>query len=903
MMLSLSRTFTVLGFLAVTFRSLSAATLLQADFNANNPWPVLTAYRTTAGASPVSAVVASASVAPVGTIDVAGSSSPTNAVRLVVDSSAATGPWSAGVSSGLLALTNPEPDLAKLTLAFSLSVSLSRPVSVRVESFDAAGARTGGLVGLVHPAAADFYQRYAVDLSTMVASGAGVFQPAGPQIQLSFEIADTVGGDTWPAAAGLEVRVDNIHFASPAYYVSPGGNDTSSGRTPATALRTPQRAIDLAQPGDIVLLMEGTYQGGLNPVVSFRRAGTPSAWISLKSFPGQRAVLTSNGWNIVSVAAGSSGAPSALVLAYLEVRGLHVRGEGDVVRQKYPDAIGKADSRSNSNGIAIDGRYMTNVPHHIRLADNLVEYCPGQGLGALEADWIAIENNLSRYNCWTTIYGTSGISTLGASNFDATSGNYKMLIRGNTCHRNETFEMWAAAKKYSDGNGIIIDVNVKTESRPNVSYLGRTLVQNNLSYDNGGSGIHTVSADHVDIVNNTAYLNSASVNLEYSQIYSYSSRDVRIVNNILVARVANLAAGERPEPVNQLAGPNNSVLFSNNIYFGGNIAPTLGPGDIVADPRFVNASRDPAVADFRLKDNSPAIDSGLAVPYAPRRDQLGRLRTQGGAPDRGAFESAAFAMPAQNSDARLVNLSVRSTLAQGQTLIAGFSATGGPKPLLLRAVGPGLGAFLPGALSDPRVSFYNSAGTMIDQNDDWPAPLAPMFTAVGAFALAPASRDAALQRSIDGPHTAHISGTAPGTVLFEAYDTQPIGPARLGNLSARNRVGAGASALIAGFVIQGVGEKGILVRGVGPGLTPLGVTGAIPASRLEVFSDISKMAENDGWAPALAPVFASVGAFSLPVRSSDAALVLTLVPGAYTVQLTAADGRDGEGLIEIYELP
>jgi hypothetical protein len=879
---------------------LRAGTLLQADFNSATPWPALAAYRIVSAG----AVAASAVVAPVGTIDTAGSVTPTGAVLLSVDSSAALGAWSAGAGSGLLAVANTEPDAARLTLAFTLSVSLARPVIVRVESFDATGARTGGLATIVYPAAADFYQRYAIDLGTMTASGAGAFQPLAPQFQFSFEIGSAVGGDSWPSAAGHEVRLDNFHFASPAYYVSAAGNDSANnGRTVATALRTPQRALDLAQPGDVILVMDGTYSGGLSSAASFRRAGAPAGWISLKNYPGHQPLLTSTGWNIVSITAGSAGAPSSLELAYLEVLGLHIRGEGDVAKQKYPDAMNQADSRTNSNGIAIDGRYMKNVPHHIRFADNLVEYCPGQGLGALEADWITIENNVSRYNCWTTIYGTSGISTLGASNFDATVGNYKMLIRNNTCHRNETFEKWAALNRYSDGNGIIIDVNQKTSTNPTGSFLGRTLVQNNLCYDNGGSGIHTVTASRVDIINNTAYLNSASVNLEYSQIFTYGSSDVRITNNILVAPIANLAAGERPEPVNQLGGVNTGVFFSNNLYFGGNLAPSLGPGDLIADPRFVSASRDPAVADFRLKDNSVAIDSGLAVAYAPRRDLAGSLRPQGAAPDRGAFESAAFVAPAANPLARLVNLSVRTALGEGDTLIAGFATAGGAKPLLLRAVGPGLAAFLDGALADPRIAFYNSAGEKIDENDNWPGALAPLFSSVGAFPLASGSRDAALMHLIDGPHTAQISGTGAGIVLLEAYDTQPTTTARLANLSARHRLGAGSSALTAGFVLQGAGAKGVLVRGIGPGLTALGVPGALAAARLEIFSGAVKIADNDGWGPALAPTFASVGAFALAPRSADAALALALAPGAYTIQLSAADRRVGDGLIEIYELP
>ncbi|MDQ3814959.1 MAG: right-handed parallel beta-helix repeat-containing protein [Armatimonadota bacterium] len=577
-----------------------AGTLLSFDFE-TKVWPDLTA-------------------AAVGTIDVAGSAQPSAGLR------------GAKIVSGPLPIRNAETNLGKLTLAFSLAASAARPVTVRVESFDAGQQRTGGLETTIYPAAPDFYQRYALDLSTFKASGAGKFQADAPFVGFSFEM-----GGEWNGVARPEIRLDNVNYATPAYYVSAQGDDKNDGRSETTAFATPQKALNVAGPGDIVVLMEGTYQGGLGSVASFPRAGTPAAWIVLKNYPGATPRLTSTGWNIVSIAKGSKQNPSdAPSLAYLEVRGLHVRGASDVAREKFPEAIGKADGRSNGNGIAVDGRYMKNLPHHIRLADNLVEYCPGQGLGALESDWITIENNVSRYNCWTTIYGTSGISLLGASNFDATDNIYKALIRNNVCHRNETYQPWSAIGRVSDGNGIIIDVNQKTDDRPEGSYLGRTLVQSNLCFDNGGSGIHTVKANRVDIINNTACWNSASKSLEYSQIYTYASDDVRIINNILVAPVADIAAGEKPEPVNRISGKNGKVVFAHNLYFGGNIAPTLGDGDRIADPQFVNPSRDPKVADFHLKAGSPAIGAGRVQAFSPFLDLDGKPRRA--APTIGAYE-------------------------------------------------------------------------------------------------------------------------------------------------------------------------------------------------------------------------------------------------------------------------
>ena len=546
--------------------------------------------------------------------------------------------WSSALVSGLLPVQNPETNLGKLTLSFRLSASSARPVTVRVESFDASRNRTGALVGTIYPAAPDFYQRYALDLSTLTAEAGGTFQPTAPFVQFSFGMSGGSGTTAdWPVGTTQQIRVDNVNYARPAYYVRPQSSNTNDGRTEQTAFATPQKALDKAQPGDIVLLMEGTYTEGLKPVASFPRPGLPDAWIVLKNYPGHHPTLFSNGWNIVNIAQGSKANPSTLpALAYLEVRGVHVRGEGDVAKTKYPEAMNLPDPRTNSNGIAVDGRFTTNIFHDIRIADNVVEFAPGGGISSIDGDWITVENNVCKSNSFTTIYATSGISVMGSANFDAQVNVYKRLVRNNTTCHNQTFEKWASLNRYSDGNGIILDVNQGSDQHPTSNYTGRTLVQSNLSYDNGGSGIHTVTANRVDIIGNTVYLNSASVHLEYGGIFTYGSSDVRISNNIIVAPVANVAAGEKPEPVNRLGGRNTDVVFSHNIYFGGNIAPTLGEGDVIADPGFVLPSRDSAVANFRLRADSPAVGKGLLYAFGPFLDLDGKPRKP--APAIGAYE-------------------------------------------------------------------------------------------------------------------------------------------------------------------------------------------------------------------------------------------------------------------------
>jgi hypothetical protein len=251
---------------------------------------------------------------------------------------------------------------------------------------------------------------------------------------------------------------------------------------------------------------------------------------------------------------------------------------------------------------------------------------------------------------------------------------------------------------------------------------------------------------------------------------------------------------------------------------------------------------------------------------------------------------------------RLPNLSVRTTLGAAQTLTVGF-ATVGAKTMLVRGVGPTLGAFgLTGVLPDPTIELFNATAAKIDENNDWNSALAPVFTAVGAFALTGGSKDAALQRSCNGANTALIKSSGSGVVLVEVYDAG--GPGKLVNVSARNLVGTGENLLITGFVVDGTVAKTLLIRGVGAKLAEFGVTGVLADPKLEIYTAAgTKIAENDSWNAQLQPLARSVGAFDLTLGSRDAALLLTLAPGNYTAQISGVGATTGEAIVEVYDVP
>jgi sugar lactone lactonase YvrE len=307
-----------------------------------------------------------------------------------------------------------------------------------------------------------------------------------------------------------------------------------------------------------------------------------------------------------------------------------------------------------------------------------------------------------------------------------------------------------------------------------------------------------------------------------------------------------------------------------------------------------------------------------------------------------------------NYAARLTNLSARANVGTGSgILIAGLGIGGtGSKQALLRGDGPALPSVgVPsGYLTAAQMALYDSgaapesAPQVMATNGGWStAPVkgasdisftlasatAPLMASLGAFSLTTGSLDAALVATLPaGPYTAQISGagSATGIALAEIYDADPgTSPSRLTNISARASVGTGGNILIGGFVIAGTTSETVLIRGIGPSLAlaPFNLAGTLAAPQLVLYDSVvptspKVIATDTAWGtapvvgtstvqagvlPATASVMSTVGAFSIAAGSADSAMIVTLPPGAYTVQLSGVGGTSGIALVEIYEVP
>jgi len=320
-----------------------------------------------------------------------------------------------------------------------------------------------------------------------------------------------------------------------------------------------------------------------------------------------------------------------------------------------------------------------------------------------------------------------------------------------------------------------------------------------------------------------------------------------------------------------------------------------------------------------------ALPSGLTlnpttgmISGTPR--SLGSYRLTVAAENAVGSGSATLDLKVDNLDTgRLINLSVLTEIASpGDTFTLGYvvggSGTNGPKPLVIRAAGPSLGAFgVPGTLDDPKLETF-AGSTKTGENDNWggSAQLTAALANVGAFAYSgPASKDAAVSTSIttrDNSVAVSGVGSLTGKVIAEVYDAtgassfSPTTP-RLINVSVRKHLGTG---LTAGFVLGGSTTTRVLIRVVGPGLAVFGVPATVVDPQLTLFAGSTKIGENNDWAGTaeLTAAFASVGAFGLPgATSKDAALLVSLPPGQYSVQATGVANTTGVALVEVYEVP
>jgi hypothetical protein len=277
-----------------------------------------------------------------------------------------------------------------------------------------------------------------------------------------------------------------------------------------------------------------------------------------------------------------------------------------------------------------------------------------------------------------------------------------------------------------------------------------------------------------------------------------------------------------------------------------------------------------------------------------------------------AVFQAVLATAAPQAATRLSNISTRGQVLTGNDVMIGGFVIGGtsPKKVLITARGPSLAAFgIANPLANPKIELY-AGQTKFLENDNWQSDAnAGQVQALGTFpnGLAPSSPlEAALMVTLNpGAYTAIVSGAdgGSGVGIVEVFEQdKPDVP--LVNISTRGQVQTGNNVMIGGFVIQGDASRTVLITARGPSLAAFGITNPLANPKLEIFSGQNLILANDDWQTnANAAEIAALGTFPnglAPSSPLEAALLVTLQPGAYTAIVSGVGGVTGVGIVEVF---
>ena len=391
---------------------------------------------------------------------------------------------------------------------------------------------------------------------------------------------------TWIVLGFIAVVASASSIDAATYYVGTNGADSrsqSQAQNRSTPWRNIQRAMNVASGGDTVIVLPGTYHED----VYMGRSGYAGGEITLRAESREVARLI--------------GSISSNDQQFLRIDGFDV-------------------SNYSSSGLT-KGIALTRC-HHVTVRDCRVRECYGGGIAFDQCDWILCEWNIAHHNAFSDPKQHSGISVYQPQYRGNDSRAFGIIIRNNTTFANWNYVDNADFGRPTDGNGIVVDdfLNEQQPTGNGVPYNRMSVIENNISFDNGGQGIHCYLSQNIRIRNNTCVNNVGSFDFGGEVTVSRSQR-VYVYNNILVARSGKKAI---------LQFASNSYWFGFNVIDGPTQNVPRDGSNIYGPPVFKPGS-------YELESYSPAVNSGANGGDHFFLDAYGQQR-ENGQLDRGAIE-------------------------------------------------------------------------------------------------------------------------------------------------------------------------------------------------------------------------------------------------------------------------
>ena len=282
--------------------------------------------------------------------------------------------------------------------------------------------------------------------------------------------------------------------------------------------------------------------------------------------------------------------------------------------------------------------------------------------------------------------------------------------------------------------------------------------------------------------------------------------------------------------------------------------------------------------------------------------------------------------PTLTPTARIPAVTSQAYLAPADTVKTSFTVSGsGQASFLLTGAGPALAAYgVTPVIASPTITFSDSTGQVIQQNNGIGlagiTTMVPIVESLGAVPVTYA--DAALQTTaMPGTYNVTLSDQSGlgglGLVqVVNASSSYLLDANWISGHTTQATVYPGAKGtVIVAFNVGGTTPIRLLIRGVGPGLAAKGIAGFLADPALSLYdASGTLLAQNSNWvsqsqssvqlaasAADIANAASSAGAYPLLATNDDDAIVVTLNPGTYNLQIASQGGNTGTVSAELYQ--
>jgi hypothetical protein len=435
------------------------------------------------------------------------------------------------------------------------------------------------------------------------------------------------------------------------YYVSTSGSDSNNGSSGSPWL-TLQHADSMPRaPGDCINAAPGIYNG-----VTLSKGGnaaTSTGYVVYRCQTLDGCTINGNaGPNRNGGFSLSYGASA--VANYIMIDGFVIVGPGSS-RGPYGWGI---------NAAAVNGRRPSS--HHVWVLNNIIHGFSESGVEMATSEYFYTLHNMIYDNAGSTCdaqgSGITYFTPFALSNYTPTADDqvnpnpligsfergdgtfFHNVVEWNVVYNNALTQCGTVSNPTNtDGNGIIMDTFQQ------YNYPHQTLIAFNITYNNGGAGIHVFYSVNVTVANNSCfnnYIDPADKASWRGCIDSADSYNGTYINNIAVAIPA--VVNNCQYNVAPYAMWNSAVLgapvkapydtWSNNItdmigtgcygevaVFKGDALYSATANKENTSPMWVNVGNtsfgtettQPAGTNFALQPGSPAIGYGLTERYLP----------------------------------------------------------------------------------------------------------------------------------------------------------------------------------------------------------------------------------------------------------------------------------------------